>query len=133
MLIYRIEDADGHGPFADGGMGRGEERARSHPAPGRDRAVRGWSSYWDGRGVFGCASLECVLQWFSAEALASLDKHGFMLNVYEVREQYVYTRLLHQVTFNAAQSHRLMSVELPWLLNLPDPGPSPDRGFREVE
>jgi hypothetical protein len=88
MFIYRIQDADGFGPYQSSKVIR--DIYDHHNEIAYDPDSRTPSPYCEGLGPveefhrFGFASLEQLDRWFTAEEQAALFREGFELVVLEV-------------------------------------------------
>lgn len=120
MIIYRVEDETGNGPYATGGphqvphMGWEHTNDRNHPSPQEDmgvdsvgtRVFRPWVHFCGGH------SLQQLATWFEGW-VEKLKEHGHTVAVYEVSEEFV-IHGKYQIAFerNAARLVHRMPIDV---------------------
>lgn len=100
MKIYRIENADGDGPYnaayKPGGLlyqmhtedDDGPITAHeTHPSPWAD--IASFASRHEGKYRFGFKSMEQLTQWFGPRARKLLESYSFELVEYEVPDKFI--------------------------------------------
>lgn len=103
MLIYRIEDKDGRGPYR-GGMNLGLPfDPWRQPLPAEEGLPD------DGRYRFGFLFRSQLLEWFDTDDLSELSINGFLMCVYNADTVYIGER---QAVFVRANARRLISVTI---------------------
>lgn len=111
MLVYRIQDAFGDGPYNnDGqvpGLGDAHTDGGIHPPPDMDGIEYSWD--WD-EYVCGFGSMPAMLWWFDGW-LDKLHYHYHALTIWEVDEEYV-REGRKQVMFNRDMADLIETVPL---------------------
>lgn len=113
MKIYRVEDAEGNGPYGWGNRGYMEkfpDNDDGHPTDAEDGiGYRRGNSFEDSGWRFGFSSLEQAGQWFDAPRRRALADAGYSLRAFEVEPDRVLSGT-RQVAFLVAHSVALGGV-----------------------
>jgi hypothetical protein len=108
MLVYRVENADGEGPYAGfktTDLSR-HYNTDTHPGPYYDN-IPSVHSYHR----FGFSSAEKFVSWFNEDERASLAGDGYRMSIYDVDPAHV----IHgrkQVVFEAAEATLFETLDL---------------------
>jgi hypothetical protein len=112
MKVYRIEDADGRGPYSLKGIGeahaKGTHCPDRNPSPKRSDVI----SFDSEKDVFGFRSMRQFRTWFLTEDRKHLAGKGYLLSVYSVPRKFV----LHgrkQLAFRWTEAKRVSSQPIP--------------------
>ena len=112
MIVYRVENADGRGPYVGNPVPEMDDAAN-------DRQPMAWqdglSEWWnDGKANayrYGFRTLEQIKSWFLPDQLTILARHGFRVTEYEVPQSHVLSGK-KQVVFNPEQAKPLAFKQL---------------------
>lgn len=88
MIIYRVEDKDGIGPYQSTNWDFPQHQKKihngpSHPNPEMEALERGWSDHC------GFDSIQKLKRWFAIEDRKFFGKRGFKLVVFDVPEHLI--------------------------------------------
>lgn len=84
MLIYRVENSKGKGPFSAFGW-RANDRhiGIKYPEPSEEKLAISQHDY------LGCATLRLIRHWFVKKERIALSKQGFSLTIYKCHKKRV--------------------------------------------
>jgi hypothetical protein len=85
MYVYRLEDADGLGPYATGHAYNFALCGKQHPDPKYD--IKGWNAVYTSQSMqyhFGFRTLDDLTEWFYARALTGLYSRGQRIVKYKI-------------------------------------------------
>ena len=105
MIIYRIEDKNGEGPYhgdIDSSLWRKEKHCyeTGRPIPSKD-GVNGFDFYKTfnaDKHLFGFSSMKQLKEWFCDEEIEKLYEFGY--NIYEFEIDSIDLELDHQIVFD---------------------------------
>ena len=95
MLVFRIEDAESHGPYVNFGINQEDWCSEFHKAPRRPSPLcdEGMREQWlcimgdffiDRSYIFGFTSYNQIMSWFDDAELIKLHEFGFYISTYKV-------------------------------------------------
>lgn len=85
MKIYRLEDKNGSGPYADFELLCLKHNSNLKKWPSAPNDIINFN--WDM--LCGCTSLTKLREWFSREFIRAAVKRGFKITYYEIDRRYV--------------------------------------------
>lgn len=111
MLIYRVEDASGVGPYQ--GIGarhalRDIHSVEKHPSPFREWGDKAYDFLGDDNMLFGFDSIPQLLNWFG-DALGELEKAHYVVTVFTVANDAA-IRGRTQCAFDVQRAERIAYV-----------------------
>ena len=101
MLIYRIENAEGKGPYMSVGQSafatEYHNEGSGRPEPEYDFAPTKWEKAHKYKWVFGFSTLDQLSKWFNLKERKKLNELGFKVALYEAP---VYEASRYQAMFD---------------------------------
>ena len=112
MLVYRIEDANGRGPYWETYGTPCRKMSDSHSWGPARYTHPTMHMYDEGKHICGCPTLELLKTWFRGYR-SLLRRLGYKMCVFEVDAKHIPLQDEYQLMFPRSQSTLLKKVRIP--------------------
>jgi hypothetical protein len=111
MLVFRVEDGDGTGPYTDGALKAVWRVISAHNSSYYHTGIYSDVDMFTYKHKCGCSSIEQLVKWFHGWA-ELLNENGYLLVVYSVAEEFVlHGRSGRQLAFDSRFAKKLCTLE----------------------